>query len=55
MRATTQPGIEDLYPEHALGLVRFALLLTGDRAGAEDVVRDAFLDWHRHWDEVSAY
>jgi hypothetical protein len=25
MRATTQPGIEDLYRAHALGLVRFAL------------------------------
>lgn len=43
MRASTQPGIEDLYREHALGLVRFALLLTGDRATAEDVVQDAFL------------
>jgi RNA polymerase sigma-70 factor (sigma-E family) len=52
MRATTQPGIEDLYRDHALGLVRFALLLTGDRATAEDVVQDAFLGLHRHWDEV---
>jgi hypothetical protein len=46
---TTQPGIEDLYREHALGLVRFALLLTGGRATAEDVVQDAFLGLHRHW------
>src|ERR1700748_3974619 len=52
MRAITQPGIEDLYREHALGLVRFAVLLTGDRATAEDVVQDAFLGLHRHWDEV---
>jgi len=52
MRAITQPGIEDLYRDHALGLVRFALLLTGDRATAEDVVQDAFLGLHRHWDEV---
>jgi RNA polymerase sigma-70 factor (sigma-E family) len=52
MRAITQPGIEDLYREHALGLVRFALLLTGDRATAEDIVQDAFLGLHRHWDEV---
>jgi DNA-directed RNA polymerase specialized sigma24 family protein len=51
MGATTQPGIEDLYREHPLGLVRFALL-TGDRATAEDVVQDAFLGVHRHWDEV---
>jgi Sigma-70 region 2 len=52
MEATTHPGVEDLYREHALGLVRFALLLTGDRATAEDVVQDAFLGLHRHWDEV---
>src|SRR5579863_8024596 len=52
MTTTTQPVIEDLYREHALGLVRFALLLTGDRATAEDVVQDAFLGLHRHWDEV---
>jgi RNA polymerase sigma-70 factor (sigma-E family) len=52
MRAITQPGIEDLYREHALGLVRFAVLLTGDRATAEDVVQDAFLGLHRHWDQV---
>jgi RNA polymerase sigma-70 factor (sigma-E family) len=53
MRATRQPGIEDLYREHALGLMRFALLLTGDRATAEDVVQDAFLGLHRHWDDVN--
>jgi RNA polymerase sigma-70 factor (sigma-E family) len=52
MRATARPGIEDLYREHALGLVRFALLLTGDRGTAEDIVQDAFLGLHRHWDEV---
>jgi RNA polymerase sigma-70 factor (sigma-E family) len=52
MRASTQPGIEDLYREHALGLVRFALLLTGDRGAAEDVVQDAFLGLHRNWDQV---
>ena len=43
MRALTQPEIEDLYRDHGLGLVRFALLLTGDRAAAEDIVQDAFL------------
>lgn len=39
MRVTTRPGIQDLRREHALGLVRFALLLNGDRATAEDVLR----------------
>jgi RNA polymerase sigma-70 factor (sigma-E family) len=52
MRALTQPQIEDLYRDHALGLVRFALLLTGDRAAAEDIVQDAFLGLHQRWDKV---
>jgi RNA polymerase sigma-70 factor (sigma-E family) len=52
MKVTAQPGIEELYREHGLGLVRFALLLTGDRATAEDVVQDAFLGLHRHWDDI---
>ena len=52
MRAIAEPGLEDLYREHALGLVRFALLLTGDRATAEDVVQDAFLGLHRRWDNL---
>jgi hypothetical protein len=37
MTVITQPDIEFLYREHSLGLVRFALLLTGDRASAEDI------------------
>ena len=52
MRALTQLEIEDLYRDHALGLVRFALLLTGDRTAAEDIVQDAFLGLHQRWDKV---
>ena len=52
MTVITQPDIENLYREHALGLVRFALLLTGDRTSAEDIVQDAFLGLHRRWDQV---
>jgi RNA polymerase sigma-70 factor (sigma-E family) len=39
-------------------LVRVAYLLTGSSAVAEDVVQDAFVRLHRHWDGVrqpSAY
>jgi RNA polymerase sigma factor (sigma-70 family) len=36
-----------LFRAHGLGLVRMALMLTGDQATAEDVVQDAFLGLHR--------
>ena len=39
--------LADLFEEHALILVRLAVLLTGDRASAEDVVQDAFLGLQR--------
>lgn len=51
------PGATDsvtaLYAEHALGLVRLAVVLTGDRAAAEDIVQDAFLGLYRRWDKVA--
>ncbi|HEY6314160.1 MAG TPA: SigE family RNA polymerase sigma factor [Streptosporangiaceae bacterium] len=53
--------IEELYRRHGLGLVRFALLLMGDQATAEDVVQEAFLGLYRVWqpgrepDDVLAY
>jgi RNA polymerase sigma-70 factor (sigma-E family) len=45
--ATTE--IDELYRTHGLGLVRFAVLLTGDQPTAEDVVQEAFLGLHRSW------
>ena len=36
-----------MFREHGLSLVRLAVLLTGDRATAEDVVQDAFLGFQR--------
>jgi RNA polymerase sigma-70 factor (sigma-E family) len=38
-----------LYQAHALGMIRVALLMLGDRGAAEDVVQDAFLGMYRHW------
>jgi DNA-directed RNA polymerase specialized sigma24 family protein len=34
-------SVDELYRAHAVGMIRFALLLTGDQATAEDVVHDA--------------
>jgi RNA polymerase sigma-70 factor (sigma-E family) len=46
------PAVTALYAEHALGLVRLAVLLVGDRASAEDVVQEAFLGLYRRWDRL---
>jgi DNA-directed RNA polymerase specialized sigma24 family protein len=45
-------SVTALYAEHALGLVRLAVVITGDRAAAEDVVQDAFLGLYRRWDRL---
>ena len=45
-------SVTALYAEHALGLVRLAVVITGDRAAAEDIVQDAFLGLYRRWDRL---
>ena len=45
-------AVDDLFRLHAIGLVRFALVLVGDQATAEDVVQEAFLGLYRAWDRV---
>ncbi|RFS81331.1 RNA polymerase sigma factor [Actinomadura spongiicola] len=42
-----EDAVADLFRDHHLSLVRLALLLTGDRAGAEDVVQDVYARLHR--------
>ena len=45
-------SVTALYAEHALGLVRLAVVITGDRQAAEDIVQDAFLGLYRRWDRL---
>jgi RNA polymerase sigma factor (sigma-70 family) len=50
--ATAGEAIEGLYREHGLGLVRLAVMLTGDQPTAEDVVQEAFIGLYRGWHRV---
>jgi RNA polymerase sigma-70 factor (sigma-E family) len=45
-------SVTALYAEHALGLVRLAVVVIGDRGAAEDIVQDAFLGLYRRWDQL---
>jgi RNA polymerase sigma-70 factor (sigma-E family) len=49
----TADGVDELYRAQAVGMIRLALLLTGDRATAEDVVQDAFLGLYRRWPSLA--
>lgn len=41
-----------LYQAHALGLLRLAVIMLGDRQAAEDVIQDAFLGLFRRWESL---
>ena len=46
-------AVAALYQSHAVGLIRLAYLMMGDRPGAEDAVQDAFTGLYRHWDRLA--
>jgi RNA polymerase sigma-70 factor (sigma-E family) len=46
-------GVTALYQAHAVGLIRLAIVMLGDRGAAEDVVQDAFLGLYRHWSRLT--
>src|ERR1700684_1485099 len=50
--ADATAGVTALYQPHAVGLIRLAIVMLGDRGAAEDVVQDAFLGLYRHWDRL---
>jgi RNA polymerase sigma-70 factor (sigma-E family) len=57
--AATDPAAADpadqvtaLYQAHALGLLRLAVIMLGERQAAEDVIQDAFLGLFRRWDSL---
>jgi RNA polymerase sigma-70 factor (sigma-E family) len=52
-RPDAQAAVTALYEVHALGLVRLAHVMLGDRAAAEDVVQEAFGGLYRRWHHLS--
>jgi RNA polymerase sigma-70 factor (sigma-E family) len=46
-------SVTALYAEHALGLVRLAVIMLGDQQAAEDAVQDAFLGLYRRWSALA--
>jgi RNA polymerase sigma-70 factor (sigma-E family) len=45
-------AVTALYQVHAVGLIRLAVVMLGDRAAAEDVVQEAFCALYRRWDHL---
>jgi RNA polymerase sigma-70 factor (sigma-E family) len=47
-------GFEEFVVARTEALLRFGYVLTGDAGRAEDVLQEALLDVHRHWDRLAA-
>ena len=45
-------AVTGLYELHAVGFIRLAVIMLGDRAAAEDVVQDAFCGLYRRWHQL---
>jgi RNA polymerase sigma-70 factor (ECF subfamily) len=48
-----KPTLQQVFETEESPLLRFAYGLVGQREAAEDLVQDAFLKLHAHWDDVS--
>jgi RNA polymerase sigma-70 factor (sigma-E family) len=51
--AAAEAGVTALYQAHALGLMRLAHIMLGDRPSAEDVVQEAFCGLYRRWSHLT--
>lgn len=53
VRAEPARAVTALYQAHAVGLIRLAVVMLGDRAAAEDVVQEAFCGLYRRWGQLA--
>jgi RNA polymerase sigma-70 factor (sigma-E family) len=50
---SAEAAVTALYEAHALGMIRLAHIMLGDRQGAEDVVQEAFCGLYRRWSHLA--
>ena len=53
VRAEAAQAVTALYEAHAVGLIRLAVIMLGDRSAAEDVVQEAFCGLYRRWGQLA--
>src|SRR5829696_3871199 len=53
MRAEERAGFTDFVSAEQAALLRLAVLLTGDRGHAEDLVQTALIACYRHWPRIT--
>jgi RNA polymerase sigma-70 factor (sigma-E family) len=50
---SAEAAVTALYEAHALGMIRLAHIMLGDRQSAEDVVQEAFCGVYRRWSHLA--
>jgi RNA polymerase sigma-70 factor (sigma-E family) len=50
---SAEAAVTALYEAHALGMIRLAHIMLGDRQSAEDVVQEAFCGLYRRWSHLA--
>ena len=53
-RSSADEGVDRLFRDYRLSMVRLAILLVDDRESAEDVVQEAFAGLHRRWTSLAS-
>lgn len=51
--SAAESAVTALYETHALGMIRLAHIMLGDRQSAEDVVQEAFCGLYRRWSHLA--
>lgn len=51
--AGAETAVTALYQVHAVGLIRLAVVMLGERSAAEDVVQEAFCALYRRWEHLA--